>query len=225
MKSVKGLSTTLFLITGLYSAYAHTAVVINEIDYDQPGSDTAEFIELFNNGISSVSLDNYHIELINGTSQASYRSINLSGFTIAANSYFVICDDGAQVANCNFSFTGNSGWFQNGAPDALGLYNDSTLMDSLSYEGVLSPFTEGSMINVSDNASLTGSIARVIDGVDTDNNLQDFQSSCITPGSSNIAGSGDCSVIAVSTVPVPAAVWLFGTGLLGIAGFARRNNC
>ena len=31
-------------------------------------------------------------------------------------------------------------------------------------------------------------------------------------------------VSAVSTVPVPAAAWLFGTGLLGLLGFARRKE-
>lgn len=30
---------------------------------------------------------------------------------------------------------------------------------------------------------------------------------------------------AVSTVPVPAAVWLFGSGLLGLVGVARRKTC
>jgi hypothetical protein len=29
----------------------------------------------------------------------------------------------------------------------------------------------------------------------------------------------------VSTVPVPAAVWLFGSGLLGLIGVAKRRNC
>jgi hypothetical protein len=29
---------------------------------------------------------------------------------------------------------------------------------------------------------------------------------------------------AVSAVPVPAAVWLFGSGLLGLAGVARRKQ-
>jgi len=35
-----------------------------------------------------------------------------------------------------------------------------------------------------------------------------------------------CSVASVSTtvVPVPAAVWLFGSGLLGLAGIARRRR-
>ena len=37
-------------------------------------------------------------------------------------------------------------------------------------------------------------------------------------------GSGNSMhVTAVSAVPVPAAVWLFGSGLLALAGFARRK--
>lgn len=37
-------------------------------------------------------------------------------------------------------------------------------------------------------------------------------------------GSGDSlTVLSVSAVPVPAAVWLFGSGLLGLIGIARRK--
>lgn len=32
------------------------------------------------------------------------------------------------------------------------------------------------------------------------------------------------SIAVVNEVPLPAAVWLFGTGLLGLAGVARRRN-
>jgi len=39
--------------------------------------------------------------------------------------------------------------------------------------------------------------------------------------SGNIVGSGNA--VHVSAVPVPAAVWLFGSGLLALAGFARRK--
>jgi hypothetical protein len=35
---------------------------------------------------------------------------------------------------------------------------------------------------------------------------------------------GDDFNIGVSAVPVPAAVWLFGSGLLGLVGMARRNK-
>ena len=210
----------LLTLTSSFATGLNAAVVINEIDYDQPGTDTAEFIELFNSDTTTVPLDNFIIDLVNGSNSASYRSIDLSGFSISANSYFVVCGDASAVANCDYSFTTTISWFQNGAPDAAGLYDNGSLIDSLSYEGTLLPFTEGAMLTMSDSNTETLSIARLPNGFDSDNNAPDFQSGCITPGTANIAGSGDCSV---SPVPVPAAAWLFGSGLIGIAGLARRK--
>ncbi len=46
----------LLALTASFALGTKAAVVINEIDYDQPGTDTAEFIELFNSGSSAVSL-------------------------------------------------------------------------------------------------------------------------------------------------------------------------
>lgn len=205
---------------------SHAAIVINEIDYDQPGTDNAEFIEIFNSGAASVSLDNYSIDLINGSTSASYLSIDLTGFSINTGGYFVMCDDGALVANCDYVFTTSSGWFQNGAPDGIALYDNGTLLDSLTYEGVITPFTEGTALSISDNNTDIISIARIPDGFDSDDNDANFRLGCITPGSANIAGSGDCSISAatgINAVPIPAAAWLFGTGLIGLAGFARRR--
>ncbi len=202
---------------------SHAAVIINEIDYDQPGSDTAEFIELFNAGTSTISLNSYSISLINKTASAVYRSIDLSGFNINANDYFVICGDATKVANCDYSFTTTSGWFQNGASDAIALYENTTLLDSLSYEGSVTPFTEGDALIAKDNRVDIVSLARITNGIDSNNNNLDFQLGCITPGSANIAGTGNCSVSNISAVPLPAAAWLFGSGIIGLVGFARRK--
>jgi predicted extracellular nuclease len=194
------LATTLALAsTAAFPCLA--SVVINEIDYDQPGTDTAEFIELFNSGASTVALSNYTIELINGTNSSSYRTIDLSGFSIAANSYFVMCGDASLVANCNYSFTTINSWFQNGAPDAVALYENTSLLDSLSYEGLLPGFTEGNFLVDSDSNTEIMSLSRIANGFDSNDNNVDFQSGCITPGSSNISGMGDCSVDSVSAVP------------------------
>ncbi len=223
MENSKKTSLGLLALTSGIALSSHAAVVINEIDYDQPGTDNAEFIELFNPGSSAISLDNYSIDLINGSNSSSYRNIDLSGFSISAGSYFVMCSDASLVANCNYSFTSSNGWFQNGAPDAVALYENTNLLDSLSYEGLLSPYTEGDALIIKDNNTDIISISRIIDGADSNNNALDFELGCITPGSANIAGMGDCSITQVSAVPLPAAAWLFASGMIGLVGFARRK--
>jgi predicted extracellular nuclease len=223
MKKEGLLNINIFALTSTLAFTSHAVVVINEIDYDNPGTDEAEFIELFNSGTSTISLDNYFLDLINGSTSSAYRSIDLSGFSIAANDYFVVCGGSAStVANCSYNFTTTNGWIQNGSPDAVALYENNSLIDSLSYEGVLVPFTEGNTLSISDNNSEILSISRVINGLDSNDNALDFQLGCITPGSPNIAGSGDCST-PLNPVPVPAAIWLFGAGLIGLVGVARKR--
>lgn len=223
MKHSGLIKSGLLIFTSSLALSSNAAVIINEIDYDQPGTDAAEFIELFNSSGSAASLDTYSIDLINGNNSSIYRNIVLAGFNISANGYFVICGDANLVANCDYSFTSSSGWFQNGAPDAIALYENGNLLDSLSYEGELLPFTENSFMTISDSNTDITSISRISDGFDSDNNALDFQLGCITPGSANIAGTGDCSITQVSAVPLPAAAWLFGSGILGLVGFARRK--
>ena len=202
------------------------AIMINEIDYDQVGSDTAEFIELFNSDINPLVLDGYTLDLLNGTSGSAYRSFDLSSLSIAASGYLVLCDNTQAVANCDTDVASAS-WIQNGgsAGDAVALLFGSTLLDSVTYEGIgslLGSYAEGNSFTIADSNSISMSIARLPDGIDTNINASDFSSGCITPGSANISGTGDCSV-SINPVPVPAAIWLFGSGLIGLIGISRRK--
>ena len=50
------------------------------------------------------------------------------------------------------------------------------------------------------------------------------QTGALTGGNYTLNIKMENQVNAVSVVPVPAAVWLFGSGLIGLAGFARRKK-
>ena len=169
-------------------------VVINEIDYDQVGTDNAEFIELYNAGSQSVDLSQLELRLIQGAGQTAgtaYETVTFDpGTTIPAMGYYVVCGNTANVANCD---DGDqlpaSNAIQNG-PDAVELVTTGgTRIDVVSYEAAVMGFTEGGGAAPADLGT-TGnenmSIARTPDGADTDDNAADFSVVGITPGAQNL---------------------------------------
>jgi len=44
------------------------------------------------------------------------------------------------------------------------------------------------------------------------------------PGQFTLSADGNVTNVAASAVPLPAAAWLFGSGLLGLVGIGRRRN-
>lgn len=91
---------------------------INELDSDTPGTDAAEFIELF--GTPNYPLDGLVLVLYNGSDDASYNAIDLDGFQLDANGYFIVGGTGAP-GNPETDFGGQTNQIQNGA-DAAALY-------------------------------------------------------------------------------------------------------
>ncbi len=102
-----------FLGVGILSAQT---LIINEVDADSPGADTAEFIELYSS-TPNLPLDGYALVLFNGSNDASYASYDLDGHSTDSNGYFVIGDSGV----IGVSEILNSSAIQNG-PDAVALY-------------------------------------------------------------------------------------------------------
>ncbi|MCP3919332.1 MAG: hypothetical protein GY711_27660 [bacterium] len=64
-------------------------LVISEVDADQAGGDTMEFIELYS-GCPNMPLDDFSVVLYRGTLDNSYGVIDLTGFTTGADGYFLI---------------------------------------------------------------------------------------------------------------------------------------
>lgn len=164
-------------------------LVINEVDYDQPGTDNLEFIELKNVGTAAVNLDNYALQLVNGADNSVYATVDLPNASLAAGDYYVVCGSGSTVPNCDFAFAGATDQIQDGAPDAVRLVLNNTLtVDALSYEGSVSGAVEGSGVGLNDAAGSGAQrlgLSRSPDGSDNNSNNSDFVLTCISPGSAN----------------------------------------
>lgn len=103
-------------------------VFINEVHYDNDGTDTNEAIEVA--GPAGTNLAGWQFVPYNGNGGAAYSpTVNLGG---------VIPDQQSGFGTLSFSVAG----LQNGAPDGVALVNNGTLVQLLSYEGTF-PATNG----------------------------------------------------------------------------------
>ncbi|MFN0036702.1 MAG: HYR domain-containing protein, partial [Saprospiraceae bacterium] len=102
---------------------APPVVFINEIHYDNAGTDAGEFIEIA--GTAGVDLSQYQIVLYNGTGGAVYNAMPLSG---------LIDNEAGGFGAVSFAYPVNG--IQNGAPDGIVLATTSGIvLQFLSYEG------------------------------------------------------------------------------------------
>jgi len=175
-------------------------IVINEVDYDQPGTDNAEYIELLNTGAAAFPLQYLQVVLVNGNAGGSavYATLeNVSWPALPSGSYFVICANAA-TPNCNAVVAPATNLIQNGSPDAIALVitqPEPLVLDALSYGGNVPGYTEGTGSSQEDSNLATGiSIGRFPDGTDTNDNNADFQRMCSTPGAANVIDPQACDL-------------------------------
>ena len=185
--------------------------VISELLYDASSADNGNvFVELY--GTPGTVLDGLLLEGINGADGSVYRSVILAG-VIPSDGVFLIGDDTGDGS----TFIDNADLvreidFQNG-PDSVVLRNGETLLDALGY-GDFSGLPFSGEGNAAPDASAGQSLARHHPGLDSNDNFDDFMVLDLpTPGA-----------VPVSAVPVPPAMALFLSGLVGLAGVARKRK-
>ena len=169
-------------------AAAPAAVVINEIDYDQASTDTAEFVELYNpSATGAIDVSNMALTFVNSSSE--YLRVNLSG-SIAAGGYLVVADTAVTVPGTAavIRFTKASDNIRNG-PDAVAIIDRTSadIVDALSYGGSISGYVEGTVTPAVDTATGAGSLIRSPNGTDSNNAVNDWAfTTSITPGTANV---------------------------------------
>jgi predicted extracellular nuclease len=120
---VIGLALMISLLPTQIAAADSPTVFINEIHYDNVGTDAGEAIEVA--GPAGTDLTDWSLVLYNGSNGTSYNTTSLSG---------TIPDFGGGYGVVFVSYAVNG--IQNGAPDGMALVDDaSNVIQFLSYEG------------------------------------------------------------------------------------------
>jgi predicted extracellular nuclease len=139
-------------------ASGDASVWINEIHYDNDGTDVGEAIEVA--GTAGTDLSGWSLVLYNGSNGSAYDTKALSG---------MIPDQQNGFGTIAFSYPSNG--IQNGSPDGIALMNGTGVVQFLSYEGTLTAVggpadgmasadigvTEAGNSAIGDSLQLTGS--------------------------------------------------------------------
>lgn len=212
IRSIACLALAVGSMAGLISTPLSAAPVISELFYDASGSDAGRaFVELY--GATGESLDGLVIEGVNGGTGSVYSSVALSG-VIPGDGVFVIGDDaGGGTTSVPGADLIADVDYQNG-PDSVVLRGAGGVLDAVGYGSFGATDVFAGEGEAAPDAVAGSSIARANPLFDSNDNGVDFiVLADPTPG----------SVPQVSSVPVPPAVWLFGSGLAALTSVARRR--
>lgn len=139
------------LLAVLSLGVLNAQIFINEIDYDQPGTDSGEFFELA--GLAGT-YNNVVVDLLNGSNGTSYNTINLGNITLTneSNGYGFYVVGAANAQNVDFTPAGTFS-LQNGSPDGIQLSVNGAIVDGVAYEGTMNDLSGNPMESTNDGSN------------------------------------------------------------------------
>ncbi len=192
------------------SAYSST-VFINELHYDNSGSDINEALEIA--AISGTNLAGWQLLFYNGLNGTIYKTENLGGTISNQNNGFGVL---------SFTFSG----IQNGPADAFALVDSfGSVVEFISYEGTVTGsvgaalgLTSTDIGIAEDSGSAIGlSLQRI--GTGTQSNDFNWVQGDQSFGQIN----ANQEFNAVAAVPLPAGFGLFAGACMGLIGCHRKR--
>ena len=170
----------------LFCLALNAAIVINEVCYDPVGSDEGfEWIELYNNGCTSIQLEG--AKILSGGSSYTLQ-YTLPFFELRPQRYLLIGGESIITAQLYYNFS-----FQNGGSETDGIQyvsSDGTYTDTVLYDSpnIFQLWDDHNCpgLNFALDVPAGYSLARIYDGCDTDNCTADFIAEAKpTPGLAN----------------------------------------
>ena len=177
---------------------------LTELDYDQPGIDDGEFVEIVNMDAVRHRLRHVDLVLVNGSTGTEYRRIPLSG-RLGPTRRVVVATGTVDVdpAARTIPLPLARDVVQNGSPDAIALVDvaNRVVLDALSYEGSIDDaqieglpdpvsLVAGHAVTESDDNEVAASLCRLPDRADTDDDDHDWARCAPTPGAPNASLAG-----------------------------------
>jgi hypothetical protein len=187
-------------VSATLSAQALGAIIINEVAYDDAGTDNREFVEIYNSGPGAVDISGWTV-IGRDSTTTNPSAVIPAATTLNAGAFYVLGNAGLLNANQTVA----ADFLENDAESVEIRDVSGALVDALIYEsnkGITGNLTgsglpaetgPGSFGNNGTTPDLAGtnttvSLGRYVDGRDTNNNGRDFGMRPSTPGTTNSPG-------------------------------------
>lgn len=165
-------------------------VVINEFNYVDIRGEQYDFVEIKNTGTVDVQMEEFKLTFFNvsGGMLSNYEVVSSMTGPLGPGQYYLIGDTSGFLIPDLETFDASGAVLGDTAGIALEFIPTDNLVDLVAYGSGTIPLGEGQSINFADpgnHYNRGAGFSRIPDGVDTDDNDDDFSFRCITPGGPN----------------------------------------